>query len=244
VDFRLYARVLWRFHLLVGIGLILALSLATISFVRIGQNGVTYRETELWASTMRVLVTQTGFPEGRLYGDTPSAPVRSNTPLVDPARFNNLAVLYSELATSDQVHALMKRDGPVRGRIIAVPVVAGGDFKTQLPMIDLTAISTSPRRAILLAQRSASALDAYIRDEQLASNVPEADRAVIAPVVRPTAAEIFRPRSKTMPIVVFLAVMFVTLGLAFVLENLRPRGLGANAATEPELARQPTRRTA
>ena len=31
------------------------------------------------------------------------------------------------------------------------------------------------------------------------------------------------PRSKTMPIVIFLAVMFATMSLVFVLENLRPR---------------------
>jgi hypothetical protein len=185
-----------------------------------------------------------GFPEGRLYGDTAAAPVEPHAAIVDPARFNNLAVLYAELATSDQVRRLMRRDGPLRGRVIATPVVAGGDFKTQLPMIDLMAISTSPHGATLLAQRSASALATYIRDEQSASNVPESDRAIIAPVVRPAAAEVFRPRSKTMPIVVFLAVMFVTVGLAFLLENLRPRGPGASAATEPELTRQPTRRTA
>ncbi len=41
--------------------------------------------------------------------------------------------------------------------------------------------------------------------------------------MRPRGAEIFRPRSKTMPIVIFLAVMFATVGLAFLLENLRPR---------------------
>ena len=240
MDFRLYARVLWRFRLLVLLGLILALTLATLSFVHIGTNGVTYHESELWASTTRVLVTQKGFPEGRLS----STPVEPQAAVVDPARFNNLAVLYAELATSDQVRKLMRRDGPLRGRVIATPVVAGGDFRTQLPMIDLLAISTSPRAAIQLAQRSATALGTYIRDEQSASNVPETDRAIIAPVVRPATAEVFRPRSKTMPVVVFVAVMSVTVGLAFLLENLRPRGPGASAATEPELARQPTRRTA
>ena len=244
MDFQLYARVLWRFRLLVLLGLILALSLATASFVRIGPSGVKYRETELWSSTTRVLITQEGFPEGRLYGQTPSAAAEPQASLVDPGRFNNLAVLYSELATSDQVRGLMRRDGPLRGRVIATPVVAGGEFRTQLPMIDLTAISTSPRGAILLARRAAAALKTYIRDEQSASNVPETDRAIIAPVVRPATAEIFRPRSKTMPIVVFLAVMVLTVGLALLLENLRPRGPGANAATEPELSRQPTRRTA
>lgn len=223
MDFGLYARVLWRFRLLVLVGLVLAASLAMLSLVRIGTDGVTYRQSELWGSSTRLLVTQTGFPEGRLYGQAPTDVTQPNGPIVDPGRFNNLAVLYSQLATSDPVRKLMRSDGPITGEIIATPVVGGGEFKTQLPMIDLTAISTSPRSAVKLAQRSAGALTTYIRDQQQASRVPVADRAVIQTVVRPGRVELFQPRSKTMPIVVFLAVMFVAVGLAFILENLRPR---------------------
>jgi capsular polysaccharide biosynthesis protein len=165
---------------------------------------------------------------------------------VDPGRFNNLAVLYSQLATGDQVRLLMRRDGPLRGQIIASPVVGGGEFKTQLPMIDLTAISTTPRGAIHLAQRSSNALTTYIRDKQRASNVPATDRAMIVPVVRPAKVVLFRPRSKTMPIVVFLAVAFVTVGLAFVLENLRPvvRETDLKTHADFEGAKPTKRRTA
>jgi len=244
VDFKLYSRVLWRFRLLVLLGLVLAMALAVLSLVRVGTDGATYRATELWSSTTRLLVTQTGFPEGRLYAQQPPDAVHPSVPVADPGRFNNLAILYAELATSDPVRALMRRDGPMRGKIIATPLVAGGEFKTQLPMIDLTAIGTSPASAIALAQRGADALTTYIEDEQRASNVPVGDRAVLQQVVRPTRALIFQPRSKTMPIVVFLAVMFVTIGLAFLLENLRPRNRDAGGPPQAKLEDTQQRRSA
>jgi hypothetical protein len=242
MDFALYARVLWRFRLLVLAGLTLGIALAVLSTVRIGVDGVRYRQDELWASTTRVLVTQTGFPEGRLYGNG-AAPTQ-RAPIVDPARFNSLAILYSQFATSDAVRSLMRQDGPIGGRVLASAVVAG-EFKRELPMIDLTAISTSPQAATALAQRSANALSAYIRERQEAGNVPEADRAVIVPVVRPVHAELFRARSKTMAIVVLMAVAFITIALAFLLENLRPP-VRRRTVSEPELetSRPPQRRTA
>jgi hypothetical protein len=246
MDFGLYARVLWRFRLLVLFGLTLATSLALLSFVRVDTEGIGYRQVELWSGTTRLLVTQRGFPEGRLYGQTATAGDESPDPIVDPGRFNNLAVLYSQLATSDPVRALMRRDGPILGQIIATPVVGGGEFKTQLPMIDITAISTTPQGALRLAERSGNALATYLQAEQQASRVPVADRAVIVPVIRPVKPQLFQPRSKTMPVVVFFAVMFVTVGLAFLLENLRPRVTAHLASPQAELepAQPKQRRTA
>src|SRR5688572_23274106 len=130
MDLQLYARVLWRFKFIVLLGLLLALALSLLSTVRITNDGIKYRDKELWSSTMRLLVTQSGFPEGRLYGQEPTPPGQDpattppvvsqpDFPLVDPGRFNNLAILYAELATSDPVRQLMRRDGPVRGQIVA-----------------------------------------------------------------------------------------------------------------------------
>ena len=98
-----------------------------------------------------------------------------------------------------------------------------------------------------LAARGAAALQTYITERQRASDTPLSDRAVIVPVVRPIRAELFQPRSKTMAMVVFLAVMFVAVGLAFLLENLRPRVVEAAAAPtkgEFEAPRATQRRTA
>jgi hypothetical protein len=226
VDFSLYARVLWRFKLLVLLGLMLAIALATLSLVKVSADGLTYRQAELWSSTTRIGVTQTGNPWVRLFAQEPFAEgqkaVDLGIPVADPNRLNNLAVLYAELAMSDPVRRLMRQEGPVRGDIIATPLVRG-DNRIMLPLIDLTAISTSPRAAIDISTRSAAALEKYIRQQQGANEVPPADRVVILEVQRPKGAKIFQPRSKTMPIVVFLAVMLAITGLAFLLENLRPR---------------------
>ena len=246
MDLQLYARVLWRFKVIVLLGLVLALMLALFSAVRIGRDGATYRNTELWSSTIRLLVTQSGFPEGRLYsqeqpelGEDPATVVpsasRLGIPVVDPGRFNQLAILYAELATSDPVRQLTRRQGPIRGQIIARPL-RDLESGTLLPLIDVMAISTSPRGAMLLAARASNALSTFLEAQQRANNVPKADRVVVQTVVQPKGALLFRPRSKTMPIVVFLVVMFAVVGLAFLLESVKPRAQEAPVASrEPDL---------
>ncbi len=225
MDFRLYARVLWRFRLLVACGFLLATVLATLSIVRVSGDGLSYRQTELFASTARVGITQTGFPWGRLFAQEPTEdnqPQDLGIPVADPNRLNNLAVLYAELAMSDPVHKLVREQGPLDGELIATPLVRG-DNRIMLPLIDLTAIADSRRGAMSLASRTAKALETYVREEQAANEVPPADRVIIDEVVKPKGADVYQPRSKTMPIVVFLAIMLATSGLAFLLENVRPR---------------------
>jgi hypothetical protein len=249
VDFRLYARVLWRFRVLVGVGFILATSLATLSVVKVNSEGITYRQSQLWSTELRLLVTQQGFPEGRLYAQKPTPPGQAppptteGTPIADPARFTSLAILYAELATSDPVRQLMARDGRVRGQIVVTPL-RDEQSGTLLPLIQVIAISDSPRTAVGLALQSAKALNSYISGEQRANNVPAADRVVVQTIVQPREVRLFQPRSKTMAIVVFLAAMFATVGLAFVLENTRPRRHGLGEPTESELRGSAQRRSA
>jgi hypothetical protein len=245
VDFRLYSRVLWRFKRLVLAGFVIALVLAGFSVAEVGRDGIAYRDAVLWSSTTRIGVTQKGFPWGRLLaqGQTPGEAAQNlGIPQADP---------YAELATSDPVRSLIKRGGGVPlcdreaysgtgleaeaskrcGNLIATPVVVG-DSRVALPLVDLVAVAPSPTEAVGLAQRSAVAFQTYIRRQQRANDVPANDRVVVQQLVRPKPPKVFQPRSKTMPIVVFLAVMFATCGLVFLLENLRLRGYEAD--DEPE----------
>jgi hypothetical protein len=225
VDLQLFARVLWRFRVLVALGLVLALGLALASTVHIGRNGMSYRQNELWSSTVRLLVTQQGCPECRLYGQEPLPPgvaPPEGSPVVDPARFNTLAIFYAEQATSDPVRQLMRREGPIRGKVIAA--AARDDASgTLLPFIDLAAISTTPLGAVQLADRGARALQTYVQEQQRVNKVPAKDRVILQTNIQPRQVQLFQPRSKTMPIVIFLLVMGGIIGLAFLLENLRPR---------------------
>jgi hypothetical protein len=254
MDLRLYARVLWRFKFIVVLGFVFALALAAFSVVRVSSTGVTYRESRLWASRMRLLVTQTGFPEGRLYAQTPTKPgetdlttgnqaAKLGIPIVDPGRFNTLAIIYADLLTSDPVRQLMRRDGPIDGQVIATPM-KDDQSGILLPFIDVASIAPSATGAMSLGVRSANALNSYLRDEQKANNVPVSDRVVVRTINAPKGASVFQPRSKTMPVVIFLVLMFATVGLAFLLENLRPRGPKVAERTEAGVQDAEQRRTA
>src|SRR5689334_10047515 len=128
MDFRLYASVIWRFRIIVVLGLILAIALATLSVVRVSSQGFTYRDSRLWSATMKLKVTQDGCPECRLYaqrqsgtGDGATKLVSPKEPVVDPARLATLAIYYSQIITSDPVRRLADRGDGVVGKIIATP---------------------------------------------------------------------------------------------------------------------------
>jgi len=240
VDFRLYADVVSRHRKLVVYGLGLAFALALLTMLRVGPDGVGYRQSEEWSSTSRLGVTQQGFPWGRLFAQdakalTPAEQARRlGIPIADPNRFKDLAFLYAELATSDPVRRLILRSGPIDGKVIAEPVLAENGIT--LPLIDVTATAGSAEGAIALAQRAATALDRYVEQQQRSFDVPATDRVLLLRLLRAEEATLTKPRPKTIPVVVFLVVMAGTIGLAFLLENMRP---SVQLVTEKEEKRKP-----
>jgi hypothetical protein len=216
-------------------GLVLAVSLALLTMVRVGLDGIGYRQSEEWSSTSRLGVTQQGFPWGRLFAQdakslTPAEQARRlGIPIADPNRFKDLAFLYAELATSDPVRRLMLRTGPIDGTVFAKPVIAENGIT--LPLIDVTAIAKSHDEAAALAQRAAGALARYVEQQQRSNRVPASDRVLLQRLLRAEEATLVKPRPKSIPIVVFLVVVAGAIGLAFMLENLRP---SVQLVSEPE----------
>ena len=250
MDLRLFGRVLWRFRLLVTLGFILAVGLAVLSVVKVGPHGLTYRDSQLWSADMQLEVTQSGCPICRLYATRssptpgePGSPIEPKAPLVDPTRFATLALYYANLMTTDPVQHLAGGKDDSSRKLIAT-ARRDDQSGTLLPYIDVTAISPSARDAMTYAERSADALNAYILAQQRMNHVPVSDRAVVATIVHPHRANVYRPRPKTIPLVVFLAVMFATIGLAFVLENARPRIREEDPERKPDIQQTSARRTA
>jgi hypothetical protein len=253
VDIQLYLRVLWRFRLLVATGLIVAVALAALSFVRVSFAGgvlapkVTYREQEQWVSYSTLFVTQPGFPWGYSIirqPDTPeqvTARAKDLAPeFADPNRFASLAVLYSYLATSDPVRTIIRRDGPLRGKIQATPVVnLESGYGVTLPLIRISGISTTPPLARRLNQRATDAFRQFLADQQQASHIPRDNRVLVTVVKRAETPVLFQGRSVTLPAVVFMAVAIAVAGLALLLENLRPRTRPTPSAGEDPLATEP-----
>lgn len=217
MDLELYLRVLWRFRLIVALGLLLAVALTVFSFARVGFSHLpptfSYRQPQEWQSTSTLLIRGSDFP----FHSGSSVPATSGSS-VDPA---SLAMIAAQYAASDGVRALVRRSGRFDGKIIAAP---GQDTSGRmLPYLNLAVVADAPAKAQLLNGRAVRALLSYFESQQLASGVP-AKRVVSLQVLNHAMApKIFQKRSKTLPAVVFVTVMTAVIGLVFVLENLRSR---------------------
>jgi hypothetical protein len=228
MDLRLYGRVVWRFRLLVVLGFLVAVALAVLSFARVsfagGSPKLSYRSAVTYGSSETLLITQQGFPEGRSifpYKVTKDGPV---TPFADPSRFASLAAFYAYLANSDVVAQLVRKQvGRTVGSYSAGPVVSPVGNQAVQPLIRMQGISTSPAAAIRYARSGSFAFRSYLARQQADQGIPENQRVVISVLNRAEGAVLLAPRKKTVPIVVFVAVMAATLALTLLLENLRPR---------------------
>jgi hypothetical protein len=224
MDVQLAVRVLWRFRLLVAIGLVCALGLSIASYYKVPS--MQPRESEQWESLTTLFVTSRGFPWGQVPESEQQTDGRGTqvqgTP--DAGRLSTLASLYMELSTGDAVLRRMAKDGRINGIVQSFPVFVARDAgNPALPMITLSAIAATPRESHDLAARHLNAFTGFLADRQRAANIPPADRVVVEVVRAPTPGVLLEPRKKTRPIVVFLTVLVAVVGLAFILENLRPR---------------------
>jgi hypothetical protein len=239
MDLPLYLSVLWRFKWLTIAGFGLGFVLAVLAMVSVKPGlppQLAYRQPELYRSDVTLLVTQSGFPWGRsivsegvplnFHTDVPmtlpSLPYVPRFP--DPTRFEMLASLYSKLATGDDVRRLIQNDGkgPMNGKVGAEPLFTTGGAST-LPMVRLTAISDSPVHAVSLAQRASTAFRKYLTQQQDANKVPETERVLVPVVTNDRVAVLFAGRSLVRPMFAFMLMSILTVGLCFLLENLRPR---------------------
>jgi hypothetical protein len=226
VDLHLYLRVLWRFRVVVLSGLLVATALALFSHVRISGDGFSYREREQWASYSTLLVTGPEFSLANSTGsekDSEVAIQRLGAQQAALQRYTALAIIYSKLADSDQVLRIVRRSGPVNGKIEAAAVPASDNNSEALPLIQIAAISDSPERARSLARREVAALQEYLHAQYDSGGVLSTGRIVMSVVKQPTPPILLAGRSLTLPIVVFITVLIAVVALAFVLENLRPR---------------------
>jgi hypothetical protein len=84
-------------------------------------------------------------------------------------------------------------------------------------------MAPTPAEAEEVGARGVRALQKYIETKQDLARIATSDRVSVEVLTRPKAPTLLVPRKKTLPIAVFMATMVVVVGLAFLLENLRPR---------------------
>jgi hypothetical protein len=224
MDLQLTWRVIWRFKFLVAMGLMLAFALAFLSMVRVSLSGsphFAYKTQPTYESLTTVFVTSHGFPYGSLNLRAGSKATDAPPGSVDTGQLRDFAIIYLQYAQSDAVKRMIARQGGLDGIVQAFPVFA--QDSSVLPIITLSAISTTPDRARSLARRHLAALESFlVRNQQSAGIAPD-DRVIIQPVNGPQPAHLLQARKKTKAIMIFLATSIGVLALAFMLENFRPR---------------------
>ncbi|HEV7640862.1 MAG TPA: hypothetical protein VGO39_08355 [Gaiellaceae bacterium] len=232
MDLPLYIRVLWRFRLLVLPGLLAAIALAVLAYGKVDfAHGlkVTPRATPVFHLDALLLVTQEGFPWGasrQPYVAGDAAKGLPPVPVGDFSRMSGIALIYSELVDSDTVKARTKLKPAKTEKLVTSPYApAGAPPGTVLPMVALSVDTASPGRAAALLNARIAAFKSYIETQQADAHLRAGNRVVVQ-VLRggdPATAIVISGKKKTLPIVVFLAVMIAVTGLAFALENMRPR---------------------
>jgi hypothetical protein len=248
MDLRLYLRVIWRFRVVVGLGLILACALSFFSYANVSFKGgspkIGYRQSQTWQATSLVFLTQKGFPYGYTilpYTQSGTA-TKGVTPTfvpkyASPGTFTQLAVYYAPFVQSDAFLALLRKRTHVPGIVLAHTII-DPTLRQPIPYINVIGYSSTSAGAVQLADVGSEVFAQYIVSQQNANRIPPKQRVVAQIASKAQSASISTGRKKTTPIVIFLTVLLAAIGLSFVLENLRPRirELGSDAVPQPAAA--------
>ncbi len=213
MELALFTRVLWRFRVLVGLGALVGGVLALLSFYSVSLSGgkptLTHRKAETWQAASTIFLTST-------------QPVVQYT---DPGRYIGLAPLYAQFANSDPVRqATISRCGRLPAGYTAVPAAdTTYGAVNVLPMVNIYGTAATPAIATRMADCATKAYLEYMQSQQVGDRIPKSQRVRMTVINEPSIAtsQLIAPRKKTLPIVVFMAVLCATIGLAFILENAR-----------------------
>jgi len=214
-------------------GACVALLLALLAGARITTHGIEARGTTTWSSTATLLIThENDFPYGRTApAYLPANPSKGipSIQVADPNQLTSLSLLYAQLANSDAVKALMRKEGPIHGSVAARPVFQSANNNASnassylLPLITLTATATQSGWAVQTAQLGTRAFLDYIGQQQNDAKIPGDQRVSVQVLQSASNASIVSAPGVTLPVMVFIAVIIAVIALAFVLENLRQR---------------------
>jgi hypothetical protein len=232
-----HASVLWRFRIVAIGGLTIGLVLAVLASYQVSVSGgpsLTPRGVETWTANSSILVTQPGFPEGRVTlpeqqvedavtadGEAVEEPEpKDQVEFADPARLAGLADLYTKFIVSDEVlSGVPKRPKPEQ--VMASPFLASAGGQV-LPVIQLTTTAPSKSEATRLNKDVFASLSGVIEKQQRANDIGPGQRIEVKFIDAPEAL-LTGPRKYTGSILVLALCLLGTIAIAHLLEALRPR---------------------
>jgi hypothetical protein len=254
MDLDRHIAILWKRRRIVIGGIILALVTALLAAYQPSSSGLVRRGSEQWSSSSLVLVTQQGFPWGRV--TLPGAPAPGTTSITpdatttdpsnlnhlkfaDPTRFSSLAMVYSVMSYSDRVRAGLPGN-PAPEQITAVPFDPTGRGDAQMPIIQVTTLAASAAAADKLNRETVVGLRKVIVNEQEQNQIPAKDRVQLQTLKEPAPPLLVAGRSWTSSMLAFLLCIGAAIALAHIAEGLamsrarkaEPALLGANGASD------------
>jgi hypothetical protein len=195
----------------------LALGLALLSYVRVSQNGLTYRTPEIWSNEATLALSTREEPEWR--SELP--------PTAQPQSLAGLAEQYAAYATSDDVIRTLRKEGllPKRaaksgGAAISASAVPSALTGQPTPLLSIKGLATSPAEATRLTIAATNAFINYARSRQDAANIPDPKRVELRVVTRVSVPTLAVPRSKTKLIIILMAGLTATVAAAFIRDNM------------------------
>lgn len=234
MDLIAYWEVVRRRRRIIYRGLAVSIALAVVALLTVDGSGIRYRAPAVMTATSTLLVTQEGFPWGRSAlteyikaRNTGAEPI-SVPRFADPTRMEYLGALYTELANGDFVHRRVLPEESPETDDYAVTTLRAPDGRT-LPLIEITATSTSADRAVEIARGVTANLKRYVQRQQEANDIPAGTRILLPVITSADQAEVLRGPRRTTAIMLFLLGLVGTCFLAFVVDNLR----GAQGGVKP-----------
>ncbi len=206
MDVRLFAAVMARFRKTAIVGLLAAVALAGVAYMRAGGTPVYQAQSE-------VLLTQADDPYG---GPTASV-------VQEGGYLSGLPNVYSALANGDALQALNRHAAGVKAGTVAAAEVIDPPTGNVEPLITLTSSATTPGDAVKLAESMPAVLQRYVASEQTTGHVPTAQRVELVQVKNGAQPQLASSTSVTLPVLVFIAVLGAFVTLIFMLENLKPK---------------------
>jgi hypothetical protein len=211
---------------LVASGCALALALALLSYVRVSDGGLVYRNPEIWSNEATLGLSTPSEPEWRSQLP-PTAQLQPLTALVDQ---------YAAYATSDAVvrslqkQGLLPRSGTTaKGTALGAAGIAANAVPSPLngqptPLLKISGSGASPAAATRLTIRATDAFIEYARSRQDALKIPKNQRVKLRVIKRASEPTLTAPRSKTNFIIILFAGLSATVAAAFIRDNVRRAG--------------------
>jgi hypothetical protein len=227
VDLSHHLAVLWRYRVVTAVGLTLAILLAVLAGYKPSASGLEKRGNPTYSSSSRLLVTQNGFPEGRVVLPAPPIGQQQNPDsqgFADPARFMELADLYTKLILSDEVRRRIP-EHPTPAQVDASPIasVSGSPI---LPIIELNTKAGSTTAARDLNVHTVTALQGLLKRRQASNDIPVGERVQISILNAPSPGVLTSSPSHTASILALLLCLIGTVAVTHILEAIRLRGEG------------------